>query len=154
MASIFLCAASLLGASHSFVVVKERSNKQVRTERGVLPVEHPQRTDAVLAGVVAAVERDDMLTAAASLSDFMDEEALQVAEVRPPSCTPSRWFVCHRGRGVTASWPGCLPHAHWLVSCMTFMSLRPGRPRCAATLHGRDAGRGILSGLHVLAAPR
>ena len=76
------------------MVTKEISNKQVRTERGVLPVGHPQRTDAVLAGVVAAVERDDMLTAAASLSDFMDEEALQVAEVRLSGYLPALPVDC------------------------------------------------------------
>ena len=53
----------------------------MRTERGVLPVGHPQRTDVVLANIVAAVERDDALSAAASLNNFMDEEALQLAEV-------------------------------------------------------------------------
>ena len=70
------------------------SNKQVRTERGVLPVGHPQRADALLAGIVAAVERDDMLTAAASLSDFMDEEALQVSEVRLSGHLPAFPVSC------------------------------------------------------------
>jgi len=54
----------------------------VRTERGVLLAGHPRRAEAVLAGAVAAVEREDGPAAAAALEDFMDEEALQAAEVR------------------------------------------------------------------------
>ena len=57
----------------------------MRTERGVLPVGHPRRAEAVLAGAVAAVEREDGAAAAAALEDFMDEEALQAAEVRSRS---------------------------------------------------------------------
>ena len=54
----------------------------MRTERGVLPVGHPRRAEAVLAGMVAAVERGDEASAAAGLEGFMDEEALHLAEVQ------------------------------------------------------------------------
>ncbi|KAK9827325.1 hypothetical protein WJX81_005191 [Elliptochloris bilobata] len=63
---------------------------EVRTEQGVLPAGHSRRAEAVLACIVAAVERDDDSSAAAGLSDLMDEEALQLAEGAPaplPPCT-------------------------------------------------------------------
>ena len=95
-----------------------------------------------------------MLTAADSLSRFMDEEALQMAEVRLSGHHLLIQWTAVVVAEVASLQPGCLLHAHALESCMTSASLHPGRPRCAATLHGRDAGRGVLSGLHVLAATR
>ena len=50
---------------------------QVRTERGVLPEEHPQRVDARLATAIAALQREDEATATAVLTAYMaDEEEL------------------------------------------------------------------------------
>ena len=120
---------------------KEGCNKQVRTERGVLPVGHPQRTDAVLADIVAAVERDDMLTAAASLSDFVDEEALQVAEVRLSGHLPALPVDCFivvlaERDSIMAWWPIPCPFArdlrdiHVLATRAPPLRCHPVRARC------------------------
>jgi hypothetical protein len=53
----------------------------VRTERGALPADHPQRTAARLGTAVAALERDDAATAAAVLTSYMADEEERIMKV-------------------------------------------------------------------------
>ena len=55
--------------------------EQVRTERGVLPAEHPQRADTRLAAAVAALERDNQDEAATLISAYMSDEEERILRV-------------------------------------------------------------------------
>lgn len=59
---------------------------QVRTERGLLPEEHPQRVEARLATAIGALQREDEPTATAVLTAYMadEEELIQKVHLPPP----------------------------------------------------------------------
>ena len=54
---------------------------QVRTERGVLPEDHPDRVASRLGQAISAVEREDSSAATSILEAYMDDEEDRIAKV-------------------------------------------------------------------------
>ena len=54
---------------------------QVKTERGVLPEDHPERVAVRLGLAISALEREDSGAAAAILEAYMDDEEDRISKV-------------------------------------------------------------------------
>ena len=54
---------------------------QVRTERGVLPEDHPERVATRLGLAISAVEREDISAATSILEAYMDDEEDRITKV-------------------------------------------------------------------------
>ena len=54
---------------------------QVKTERGVLPEDHPERVASRLGLAISALEREDSGAAAAILEAYMDDEEDRTSKV-------------------------------------------------------------------------
>lgn len=61
---------------------------QVRTERGVLPAEHPQRVDARLAAAISALQREDEASATSVITSYMADEEEAIRKVCSHSPSP------------------------------------------------------------------
>lgn len=59
----------------------------MRTERGVLPAEHPQRVEARLASAINALQREDEASATSVIASYMsdEEEAIRKVCIGTPS---------------------------------------------------------------------
>lgn len=54
---------------------------QVKTERGVLPEDHPERVAVRLGLAISALEREDSRAATAILESYMDDEEERISKV-------------------------------------------------------------------------
>ena len=54
---------------------------QVRSERGVLPEDHPERVATRLGLAISAVEREDISAATSILEAYMDDEEDRITKV-------------------------------------------------------------------------
>ena len=86
------------GVATSDAEVRERisNSVQVRSERGVLPEDHPERVAVRLGLAISALEREDSGAATAILEAYMDNEEERISMVWIFNCchlsSPSR---CH-----------------------------------------------------------
>ena len=74
---------------------------QVRTERGVLPEDHPERVATRLGQAISAVEREDSSAATSILEAYMDDEEDRVAKVRTVRPAMQRAVHCLQLSGST-----------------------------------------------------
>ena len=71
---------------------------QVKTERGVLPEDHPERVAVRLGLAISALEREDSGSATSILEAYMDDEEERIFKVY-------RSHNCHSHRNCVASLP-------------------------------------------------
>ncbi|KAI7840808.1 hypothetical protein COHA_005454 [Chlorella ohadii] len=68
---------------------------QCRTELGVLPADHPQRTDAVLRRVIASVESGDSEAAARQLEDLLEAQLELFQKAPAPTLMGTALLLSH-----------------------------------------------------------
>ena len=68
----------------------------MKTERGVLPEDHPERVAVRLGLAVSALEREDSGAAASILEAYMNDEEERISKVRVADlCHRSSPATCH-----------------------------------------------------------
>ena len=97
---------------------------QMRSERGVLPEDHPERVTTRLGLAISAVERGDSSAATSILEAYMDEEEDRITKVCSMPLSAQAYLIACFLNGTQAFRVQCFGHRGALVRiCSTACTL-------------------------------